>query len=245
MQHHITPGRPPENSTAGVVRTIGVSLLLLAALVCSSGCSMVERLNTWMVENGIVRESLDRQAYRIGIDTERVVEVRTGTDRGVGVVVEEGLVLTSAHILQGAREAKVLQHSLVAGGVAMRTPAKVIWTDDHNDLCLLAPDTRADAGTTCSPQPGEAWLITLAASGQSRSGSTSRSAGVQRITILPGDRFEMDGTLQHGDSGSPLIQNGHVVGVVRTATRFARVDPVVAALRDRANSALMVASVSR
>ena len=52
------------------------------------------------------------------------------------------------------------------------------------------------------------------------------------MTLLRGDRMQVHGDpLVQGDSGSPVVQDGRVVGVVKTGRRFARVDTAVAAMR--------------
>lgn len=214
------------------LRRLAALALCGAALAASTGCAMLDGITRSMIEAGVLKPSAARSAGLTGIEAEAVVEVRANGDRGVGVAVEDGMILTSAHVVGAASEVTLLRHSMVAGGVAARERAHVVWTDARHDLCLLSPVVPAESGRSASPRSGDAWLITLQGTGSSVSGTRSRGAVVRPVTLHPGDRMEINGGgLVHGDSGSPIVQDGRVVGVVRTASRFARVDPAVAVMR--------------
>jgi S1-C subfamily serine protease len=132
---------------------------------------------------------------------------RPTRDLGVGVVVGDGLVLTAAHTVDGARRAVTVDDR----------PAVVVARDPRTDLALLSADV---SGPSVEVQP-----LTGAAA---RVATTSGTTAVQVIRTgrlivhdaTTGGRNERDvhtlrPAMPHGASGAPVLDAGnHVVGLV-------------------------------
>lgn len=230
-------------TTTTTRRTLAVVMGLAAA--AGPGCAFMDGITASMVRAGILAPTSPRAS---GLAGDAVVEVRTGSGRGTGVAVEGGYVLTAAHVVDGAARASVYRHSLIPGAPAAMESATVVWTDSMSDTALLRPESREACGPSGDACEGEAWLVTLAASGQGIAGPTRRPR-LRLAQILPNRRFAVDGGVQPGDSGSPLVQGGRVVGVVRSADRYASAGTVTTAVRDleahASGAAVIVASAPR
>ena len=196
------------------------------ALALGSGCAVLDSLTRSMVRAGILAPSSPRAS---GLDHDSIVEVRAGTARGTGVSIEGGYILTAAHVVSGVSRVQIYRHSYIPGAPAAREAATVVWRDPTSDTALIRPANRDCRGSSGDPMEGEAWLVTLAASGRSLSGTTRR-AHLRAAHILPIRRFAVDGGVRPGDSGSPLVQCGCVVGVVRSADRYASASKMTAAV---------------
>lgn len=207
-------------------RTMLAAMTMAAAM--GSGCAFMDGITASMVRAGILVPTSPRPS---GLDDEALVEVRTASGQGTGVAVEDGYILTAAHVVDGAARATIYRHSHIDGAPAATESARVVWSDTVADVALLRPESRDANGASGHAAEGEAWLVTLDASGASLSGPTRRPR-LRMARILPGRRFEVDGGVRPGDSGSPLVQAGRVVGVVRSAERYASAGAVTAAVRE-------------
>ena len=152
----------------------------------------------------------------VGIVVDGCGSVRT---TGSGVVVDDDLVLTSAHTLRGAT-------SVVVEAGRERREASVVGFDPDLDLAYLRADlagirptgiVRADDG-----EPGfdraRAWAV--------RDGTVveidvdvvrairleTEDIYVEGATVRPA--FELRATLEPGDSGGPILTGDGVVGVL-------------------------------
>ena len=208
-------------------RKITTAAVVAMGAAMGSGCAFMDGLTESMVRAGILVPTSTRVS---GLDGEALVEVRTASGRGTGVAVEGGYILTAAHVVDGAARAAIYRHSHIDGAPAAEESASVVWSDTVADVALLRPESRDANGPSGHAAEGEAWLVTLDASGHSLAGLTRRPR-LRLARILPGRRFEVDGGVRPGDSGSPLVQGGRVVGVVRSADRYAGAGAVTAAVR--------------
>ena len=140
-------------------------------------------------------------------------------NRGLGLVVAPGQVLTSAHLVAGSSKISIT----IEG---RRTPATVVAFDSDNDLAVLK---------TTDPAP----FIPIGHATGSTSGTLfvhhshelkQVSASVRRAVDIKtediyGDgqhlrgRVELAVNVTPGDSGSVLIADGHAVAVVWARTR--------------------------
>ena len=149
-----------------------------------------------------------------------------GTDHGrsVGtgvVIVDKGLILTSLHVVEGAKRITVT----FADG--SESAASVVSTQPENDLAVLKAHTIPDdlhAATlrsTAGLSPGEAVLAVGFPFGIGPSASQGVISGLKREFRSPeGERFltnliQFDAAANPGNSGGPLVtMDGHVVGIV-------------------------------
>ena len=145
-----------------------------------------------------------------------------GRSVGTGVViVDKGLILTSLHVVEGARRITVT----FADG--SESAASVINTQPENDLAVLKAHTIPDdlhAATlrsTAGLTPGDAVLAVGFPFGIGPSASQGVVSGLKREFRSPeGERLltnliQFDAAANPGNSGGPLVtMDGHVVGIV-------------------------------
>lgn len=157
---------------------------------------------------------------------------------GSGMIVADGLVLTSAHVVAGARSIAVLQNGATSD-------ATIVAFDPEMDLAYLAID---DQRTGPMPEPmtvasehvaegdrGVAYVVrdrepvTLPVRVRRRINIRTEDIYIDGETLRPG--FELDADIRPGDSGGAVMVGGEVVGVIwarsrRFDDRAYAIDPV-------------------
>lgn len=140
---------------------------------------------------------------------QEVVEIRTDTGSGAGFWLEDGRVLTAAHVVAGADEISVVTAS---GGAV---PAAVKAISSRLDLALLETERHGSAGLAISEVPRIG--AEVFAAGNPQGGGVSVSKGiVSAVRSEAGvDYVQTDAAVNPGNSGGPLLNlDGEVVGVV-------------------------------
>ena len=152
---------------------------------------------------------------------------------GAGWLLEPGLIVTAAHLVDG-REQVIVRQAAAPTFVAV-----VVGLDARRDVALLRYDAgRAQLSPGAVPLPlGDATIDDIAAdllalgysgSGVKREGavgSPKANAGIlSQITNFGpesyGRNLEMDAAIDPGDSGGPVLNGvGQVVGMARAAAR--------------------------
>ncbi len=143
-------------------------------------------------------------------------------EHGSGIIVRDGLVLTSAHVLRGARTIDVTNGSETL-------PAEIVGFDPEMDLAYLAIEPTGSASlrvasdTAEAGDRGAAWVV--------------RRDGVERIDVTitrrltintediyvkgetqrPG--WELVADIEPGDSGGAVVVDGNVIGVLWARSR--------------------------
>jgi S1-C subfamily serine protease len=184
-----------------------VSLWFIPALAATSPQEMLEE----------VRPKIVLVHVRVGV-TERA---------GTGFVAGPGLVLTSEHVIRDGRRTTVWINDTAYA-------ANVLRADAARDLAVLAvrdvslvikPLLLADAATTKQGEP----LVIIGCHPTLVGGRTPRVrqsiiparflrlAQFAGLLAGPSGTVEMAASVEHGDSGSPVIRlrDGAVIGVVR------------------------------
>ena len=163
-----------------------------------------------------VLEDLGEAAARVATAVERSV-VRIGRDgRGAGVVLRDGLVLTSAHNLRGSTVTVSFPDGRVASG-------EVKAADLEGDLAVLAVDTSgspAIAWAPSDPTLGEAVFAVGPGRGPGRIrvtaglvASTGAAFRGPRGRLIE-DGFEHTAVVGRGSSGGPVVDgSGGLVGI--------------------------------
>jgi S1-C subfamily serine protease len=145
-----------------------------------------------------------------------VVQVRTDVgSQGSGVIVEpSGLVVTNAHVVQGAGQVTLLTQD------ERRVPATVVTTDDRQDLAILEPDGPVGRGAELAgegetlDQGDRVFAIgspfglqnTVTAGIVSNAGRVNPRNGVPMIQI--------DAPINPGNSGGGLFDlDGRLIGI--------------------------------
>ncbi len=137
---------------------------------------------------------------------------------GSGVVVDDGVILTSAHVLRGAETITLTWPDGSSG------TADVLGFDAEMDLAYLGARTDGvtpvplDSTDVVDGDAGTAWVVrdgllvaidvTVLRSVQ----IDTEDIYVEGETRRPG--WELDAVIERGDSGGPVMVDGRVVGVL-------------------------------
>ena len=157
----------------------------------------------------------------------------TDGQHGAGWLLEPGLIVTAAHVVDGREQVIVRQ------AAAPTFAAAVVGRDARRDVALLRYDAgKAQLPAGAAPLPlgdatiddiaGDLLALGYSGSGVKREGavgSPKANAGIlSQITNFGPESFgrnlEMDAAIDPGDSGGPVLNGaGEVVGMVRAAAR--------------------------
>lgn len=143
-----------------------------------------------------------------------------GQGSGSGVVIDQrGLIVTAAHVVSGAPS---IQVQFATGD---RMSARVLGTDEANDLALLKVDQLpqgvpvAPLGNSDSMQVGDVVIAIGSPFGLSGTVTQGIVSAVNRSWNPPGDRLrtglmQTDAPINPGNSGGPLFNvQGEVIGI--------------------------------
>ncbi len=158
-----------------------------------------------------------------------VVTIRTGGGRGSGagtgvLLSADGEVMTNAHVVDGASNVRVL-----VAGESQARPARVVGTDDSEDLALLKVEgasglATAELGRSADVQVGEDVVAIGNALGLGGTPTVTRGivSALNRSVSSINGLIQTDAAINPGNSGGPLVNAaGQVVGI-NTASAGAR-----------------------
>ena len=147
-------------------------------------------------------------------------EIERGVGTGV-VIVDKGVILTSLHVVQGAKTIRVIFFD------GLESIASVISVQPENDMAVLQAQTIPDdliPATLRSTQdlaPGDQVLAVGFPFGIGPSASAGVVSGLKRVFRSPEGKQELTNLIQFdaaanpGNSGGPLVtMDGEVVGIV-------------------------------
>ena len=195
------------------------------AAPASSNASLPVSDTTALSAHDIYTRAKDSVAYITAQITETTSspfgnQTQSGEATGSGFVVsEDGYVVTNAHVVGGARSARVKI------GDGPTQTAKIVGRDESSDLALLKVDTGGQSLTPLTLANSEAVQVGDASYaignpfGLSRTLTTGVVSALQRQISAP-DGFSIDNVIQTdaalnpGNSGGPLLDGaGRVIGV--------------------------------
>jgi len=159
------------------------------------------------------------QVYRESIDS--VVLVRNDQGSGTGFMIDEGHVVTNAHVVGEASEAEIRFSE------GQWTTGEVVGTDPHSDLAAIEVETVPESATPLSFIEGETQVGTdVVAIGNPFNFDGSVTAGIvsgvdRSIPSPTGftipDAIQTDAAVNPGNSGGPLMSlDGGVVAVINS-----------------------------
>jgi S1-C subfamily serine protease len=201
---------------------IGVLTVVLAVVVSSLSCA----------DDGPDNQTTNLMEAAVAL---RVNACRPIVERGVGLLIGPGQVLTSAHLLAGATAIRVI------GASGVTDDARVVAFDPVNDLAVVQVPASFGRYIPLADDPpdgaftGEVVLfrqdhavvepveilrrVTINTDDIYRAAGTSRPGYELRARILP------------GDSGGVIVHGGQAVGVVWSRSRISddrawAIDPI-------------------
>jgi S1-C subfamily serine protease len=140
-----------------------------------------------------------------------VVQVRSVGSVGTGFVVDEGLVMTAAHVVDG--------HAVVVTDDGVRHQMQVVLADAERDLAVLATATGSGLGRSplqlAADLPAIATDVYAMTVPAGQTAATASRGIVSGIVEHDGHPFiQTDAAVNPGSSGGPLITSlGEVLGV--------------------------------
>lgn len=144
--------------------------------------------------------------------TVALLSERTGSSGSGVITTADGLILTAAHVVQGAEEL------LVVFPDGKQVPGKVLGANYSKDIAMVQIMEKGkwpfvEMGTSKDLSAGD-WVVAL---GHSAGFDASRPPPVRFGRVIsdgPGNFLTTDCTLIGGDSGGPLFDlNGKIVGI--------------------------------
>jgi serine protease Do len=144
--------------------------------------------------------------------TVALLSEKTGSSGSGVITTADGLILTAAHVVQGAEEL------LVVFPDGEQVPGKVLGANYSKDIAMVqitrkGPWPFAEMGASKSLAAGD-WVIAL---GHSAGFDAARTPPVRFGRVVskgPGNFLTTDCTLIGGDSGGPLFDlDGKIVGI--------------------------------
>jgi serine protease Do len=144
--------------------------------------------------------------------TVALLSERTGSSGSGVITTADGLILTAAHVVQGAEEL------LVVFPDGKQVPGKVLGANYSKDIAMVQIMEKGkwpfvEMGTSKDLSAGD-WVVAL---GHSAGFDASRPPPVRFGRVIsdgPGNFLTTDCTLIGGDSGGPLFDlNGRIVGI--------------------------------
>jgi putative serine protease PepD len=233
------PPQPPRRKRRALAVGAGLVALTLAAgaaggLVTeaatadgsSGGAIAVDRSSSQIAGTSLDVASILSKVSRSVVSIETAVSVQRGPytsegkGAGTGVVLDDGYILTNAHVVENATSVTVSQSS---GGTARR--ATLVGADPRADVAVLhvddtsglVPATFADAGSVQVGDEVVAVGNALALSGsmtvtQGIVSALNRSIETDNGTLT--GMIQTDAAISSGNSGGALVDaSGRVVGI--------------------------------
>ncbi|MBA2506975.1 MAG: trypsin-like peptidase domain-containing protein [Thermoleophilaceae bacterium] len=225
------PPPPPKKRRFGLAASaLAVSLLALgtgAAALLFGDLRGTDNEPAELVsdekDKGLKRTDIGNVYSKAG---DGVVSVQSRGGRGVAsgtgfVVASDGTIVTNAHVVQGADEARVR-----FGDTARQVDAKVVGTDTSTDLAVLKVDPDKAGGlkpltlaNSDDVQVGDQAVAIGHPFGLDRTATAGIISGVGREIQAPNgfaidEAIQTDAPINPGNSGGPLIDaKGRVIGV--------------------------------
>ncbi|MBA3300281.1 MAG: trypsin-like peptidase domain-containing protein, partial [Thermoleophilaceae bacterium] len=226
------PPPPPRRRRFGLAAAaLAVSLLALLTGAAALFLGDLRGLDNEPAE--LVSEEKDKGLKRTDIGNvyskagDGVVSVQSrsggiGISSGTGfVVASDGTIVTNAHVVQGAKDARVR-----FGDTARQVDARVVGTDTSTDLAVLKVDPSAAGGVkpltltnSDDVQVGDQAVAIGHPFGLDRTATAGIVSGVGREIQAPNgfqiaEAIQTDAPINPGNSGGPLLDSaGSVIGI--------------------------------
>jgi len=159
------------------------------------------------IESKVKQVSAKNMAATVALVSEKLGSSGSGV-----ITTQDGLILTAAHVIQGAQEVTVVFPN------GRETRGKVLGANYSKDIAMVQILEKGswpfvEMGASRKMEAGD-WVVAL---GHSAGFDAARTPPVRFGHVVskgPGNFFTTDCTLIGGDSGGPLFDlDGHIVGI--------------------------------
>ena len=144
--------------------------------------------------------------------TVALISEKTGSSGSGVITTNDGLILTAAHVIQGADDIMVVFPN------GKTIPGQVLGANYSKDIAMVQMDTKgpwpcAEMGESNALAAGD-WVVALGHSGGFDAARTPPVRFGRVVSKGPGNFLTTDCTLIGGDSGGPLFDlDGKIVGI--------------------------------
>ena len=204
-------------------RRLAIGLCCLLAACADATSDDADNATTNTLTNTLTTTGAAAERDTTALDS--TVRVRADgcgprTRLGIGTIVEESLIVTAAHVVAGSGRVDVVDRDGVV------TTATVISFDPDQDLALLRADVPAGAVAVVRPDEpiaGEAGIVAVTDDGGDElelvdatitRTVTVRTTDIYGDGVVLRDGFEIDASIEPGDSGAMVHFPGGVSGLV-------------------------------
>jgi len=206
-----------DTSLLPMMRTLGIILrgalgCLIASLVLQQGTALAQDVDT--LRSGVVK----------------IVAIEEGKQKtGTGFVVQHAsgntLIVTTSHVIRGDKFPKVEFYTLRNTWI----DAEVLHNDERREIALLRIRDR-------TPVPPDVKVFSLSSSRDVKDNEELVAIGFPRgggpwaavrVTLASrqGIDLTLDGNIDEGNSGGPVLKQDKIIGLVTDADRFGRAVP--------------------
>ena len=184
------------------------------SLWCLAGSSILPAIEPIRDLNDLamLESKVESVAQRVMPATVAIVSEKTGSSGSGVITTKDGLVLTAAHVIQGAAEVTVVFPD------GRQVPGKVLGANYSKDIATVQITSKGPfpfVGMGASkPLVAGDWVLAMGHSLGFDAGRTPPLRFGRVVSKGPGNFLTTDCTLIGGDSGGPLFDiDGNVVGI--------------------------------
>ena len=190
---------------SGILQTIGIFAILGTVVVSGQAVDSLADLKAIESKTAALGE-------KVMPCTVALISARTGASGSGVIVTKEGLILTAAHVTDGAEEVEVVFPN------GRQEKAKVLGSNYSKDIGMAqmqgdGPWPFTGLGTSENLKAGD-WVVAM---GHSEGYDPARTPPMRFGRVVstgPGNFLTTDCTLIGGDSGGPLFDlDGKVIGI--------------------------------
>lgn len=190
------------------------ALIVAIAVLCSSVVPAMDLFTVTGTTNTVERVAAIVSPSVVGIVALVGDEI---SSLGTGFVLQEGVIITNAHVVKAATEVKVLFPDRTLKSVKLAD----IATDDISDVAVIKTDTKQLKPLTIAKTAGLQVGTPVIAIGNPmgfRLGNTVTTgilSGIDRRLGSGYPSLQVDAAVNPGNSGGPLVNtNGEVIGLI-------------------------------
>ncbi len=186
-------------------------MVAAVAVLWMGGCSVLDAIDGKLREIG----ALPSARLSSDVDQLAVVSIEAGGETGVGVVVADQTVFTAYHVVKSAGTVMVRFYGLYKTGYHKEVEGRVIYSNPSADQCLIHVETETPHVIPMGEATGGKAVVLGLSRGQANRFGQVVSYPSARACSIDGSTYAPEQSSKKGDSGSPIIQSGKVVGLVK------------------------------